>query len=316
MTGADCVDAKFIVHTQQAGAAIAGKAPGSRLQKNRPHNMPGKARSAVEQHTEGESGAEERPGVREVSVPAVMRAAAMLRLLSNAPLPLGVNQIARELDIIPSTCLHILRALAAEGLVAVDLATKRYRLGLEILNLAKVALRGSISDQAQPYLDEIVRKYMVTAFAVSISEPEHYIVTAKSNSPHAIRLQVDLGSRFPALVSATGRCVAAYSNLPPRSLKPRFERLRWHRAPDFEEWLAQAAQVRETRYAVDDGNYINGIFIVASPILGPEGEFRHAIVAVCIREGWSAASLRELSETVRASAARVAEGLRLSVALS
>ena len=43
-------------------------------------------------------------------MPAVVRAVAMLRLLSNSPIPLGVNQIARELDIIPSTCLHILRA--------------------------------------------------------------------------------------------------------------------------------------------------------------------------------------------------------------
>ena len=270
--------------------------------------LPGKAKMVSEA-----GDGDERAPVREVSVPAVVRAAAMLRLLSNAPVPLGVNQIARELDIIPSTCLHILRALTAEGLVAVDLTTKRYRLGLEILNLAKVALRGSISDQAQPYLDEIVRQYMVTAFAVSISEPEHYIVTAKSNSPHAIRLQVDLGSRFPALVSATGRCVAAYSNIAPRALRAQFDRLRWHRAPGFEAWQAQVADARAQGYAVDDGNYINGIYIVASPILGPEGEFRHALVALCIKDGWSAAQLQALAEAVRGSAAQVAEGLRLSV---
>jgi DNA-binding IclR family transcriptional regulator len=264
--------------------------------------------------TAPQEGIEERSNgpAREVAVPAVVRAAAMLRLLSTAPAPLGVNQIARELDIIPSTCLHILRALTAEGLVAVDLATKRYRLGLEILTLAKAALRSSISDQAQPYLDEIVRKFLVTAFAVSISEPEHYIVTAKSNSPHAIRLQVDLGSRFPALVSATGRCVAAYSHMPPRSMKAQFDRLRWHRAPSFEEWQAQVALVRTQGYAIDDGNYINGIYIVAAPILGAEGEFRHAIVALCVKAGWSEAQLQELAETVRAAALQVGEGLRLS----
>ena len=203
--------------------------------------------------------------------------------------------------------------MSNEGLVAFDPTTKRYSLGLEILRLAKSALRDSISDQAQPYLDEIVRKFLVTAFAVSISEPEHYVVTAKSYSPNAIRLHVDLGSRFPALVSATGRCVAAYSRAPARSLRARFDRLRWHRAPDYEEWLQQVAQVRERGYAVDDGNYINGVYIVASPILGPSGEFRHAIVALCIKEGWSAQSLVELAETVRASAGQVAEGLRLSV---
>jgi DNA-binding IclR family transcriptional regulator len=114
-------------------------------------------------------------------------------------------------------------------------------------------------------------------------------------------------------VSATGRCVAAYSTLPPRLLKAQFDRLRWHRAPAYEEWLGQVAKVREQGYAVDDGNYINGIYIVAAPILGAEGEFRHAIVAVCIKEGWGPEALRELAETVRASAAQIAEGLRLSV---
>jgi DNA-binding IclR family transcriptional regulator len=272
--------------------------------------LPGKTKISGEGAPDGD---ERASPVREVSVPAVVRAAAMLRLLSNAVTPLGVNQIARELDIIPSTCLHILRALTAEGLVAVDLTTKRYRLGLEILNLAKVALRDSISDQAQPYLDEIVHKYSVTAFAVSISPPAHYIVTAKSNASHSIRLQVDLGSRFPALVSATGRCVAAYSNLSPRGLRAQFERLRWYNAPAFEEWQAQVANVRTQGYAVDNGNYINGVYIAASPILGPEGEFRHAIVVLCIKEGWSAADLQALAETARASAAQVAEGLRLSV---
>lgn len=255
---------------------------------------------------------ERKSAGREVSVPAVVRAAAMLRLLSTSPAPLGVNQIARELDIIPSTCLHILRALSHEGLVAVDASTKRYRLGLEVLTLAKAALQGSIANQAQPYLDEIVRKYLVTAMAVSLAEPDHYVVVAKSNSPHAIRLSIDLGSRFPALVSATGRCVAAYSSAPPKLLKAQFERLRWHRAPSYAEWLEQVARVRAQGYAVDDGNYISGVYIVAAPILGPEQDFRHALVAICIREGWSESALRELAGTVRTSAAQVAEGLGLA----
>jgi len=251
------------------------------------------------------------PGAREVAVPAVVRAAAMLRLLSNAILPLGVNQIARDLNIIPSTCLHILRALANEGLVTADPATKRYRLGPQILTLAKAALRDSISAQAQPHLDDIAGTYPVTALAVSLSAPDHYVVVAKSQFPRAFNLAVELGSRFPALISATGRCVAAYSSLPPRLLKTKFERLRWHRAPGYDAWLAEVAAVKTRGYAIDDGHYINGVTIIAAPILGPRNDFRHAIVAICIREGWSEPQLQELADMLRASANQVAE--RLSV---
>jgi DNA-binding IclR family transcriptional regulator len=249
-----------------------------------------------------EPDAEPQAGGREVAVPAVTRAAAMLRLLSTSPIPLGVNQIARELDVIPSTCLHILRALAAEGLVAVDPITKRYRLGLQVVTLAKAALRESIGERAQPYLDELVRKYGVTAIAVSASGPDHYVVTALSHASSAIRLHVDLGSRFPALISATGRCVAAYSNIPRSQLKAQFERLRWHDAPSFEQWEAEVAEVRARGYAIDNGNYISGVSIIAAPVLGEDGYFRHGIVSVSIRDSLQDLNLEALADDVKMSA--------------
>ena len=59
-------------------------------------------------------------------VPAVSRAAAILRLLGRTAEPQGVQAIARSLNIIPSTCLHILRTLVIEELVAFDPNTKLY----------------------------------------------------------------------------------------------------------------------------------------------------------------------------------------------
>ena len=66
------------------------------------------------------------------AVPAVTRAVAILRLLGDAKTPMGMKAIAQKLGLVPSTALHILRALVAEELVAVD-AAKRYRLGLGTL---------------------------------------------------------------------------------------------------------------------------------------------------------------------------------------
>ena len=250
---------------------------------------------------------------REVAVPAVTRAVGVLRLLSASAVPLGVNQIARELDIIPSTCLHILRALSAEGLVSLDAETKRYRLGLEILNLARPALRDSVADQAQPYLNELANKFSVTAMAVSLSGPEHYIVIAKADSPNAIRLHVDLGSRFPALISATGRCVAAYSNIARKLLKAKFERLRWYDPPSYDEWEKQVNDVVTDGFAIDDCQYLNGVYIIAAPILNKERQFKHAVVTICIKDGWSEEMLKKLAEDARLASAQIAKSLRLTV---
>ena len=75
--------------------------------------------------------------------PAIARAAAILRLLGKSDTPLGVQVIARELGLVPSTCLYVLRALAEEELIAFDPDTKRYALGAGLLTLARQWLRRS-----------------------------------------------------------------------------------------------------------------------------------------------------------------------------
>src|SRR5271155_4387545 len=82
--------------------------------------------------------------------PAISRAAAVLRLLGKSDTPLGVQSIARELGLVPSTCLYVLRALVAEELVAFDPDTKRYSLEAGVLTLARHWLRrNQLNDLAQ-----------------------------------------------------------------------------------------------------------------------------------------------------------------------
>src|ERR1700750_3098392 len=73
------------------------------------------------------------PRVR--AVPAVTRAIAILRLLSHNRTPMTLKAMPDALDLVPSTALHIARALVAERLVQVDPQTKRYRLGVGLLPL-------------------------------------------------------------------------------------------------------------------------------------------------------------------------------------
>src|SRR3546814_6396622 len=73
--------------------------------------------------------------------PAISRAAAVLRLLGKSNVPLSLQAIARELGLVPSTCLYVLRALVAEEFVAFDADTKRYSLEAGVLTLARDWLR-------------------------------------------------------------------------------------------------------------------------------------------------------------------------------
>ena len=122
--------------------------------------------------------------------PAISRAAAVLRLLGKSDTPLGVQSIARELGLVPSTCLYVLRALVAEEFVSFDPDTKRYSLEAGVLTLARHWLRRNrFNDLAQPVLDRIGQAFDVTMLGVHIVGLDHIIVVAVSQSGQDILAQ-------------------------------------------------------------------------------------------------------------------------------
>ncbi|WP_417681033.1 IclR family transcriptional regulator [Roseibium sp.] len=223
--------------------------------------------------------------MRKRQVPAVTRAIGILRQLGKANEPIGVNQIARELELIPSTCLHILRVLVDEGLVAFDPVSKRYSIDVGILPIARSAIqKNTFANLVERRLTELSLRFGVTGVATQLSDPEHMVVVALSQAPLPFRLQVDLGSRFPALISATGRCFAAFNALSEASLKKGFARLNWEHPPTYEAWKAECDEAREKGYAVDTGTYIGGVTILAVPFFNHAGHMTHSLVAIGISE--------------------------------
>ncbi len=244
------------------------------------------------------------------AVPAVTRAVAILRLLGRNRAPMGVKAIAESLGLVPSTALHILRALVAEELVKVDAATKRYSLGGGLLSLARTALQGDdFPTRVQPHLDDLSRRHGVTAIGLELPNLEHMIVVALSRAQTPLRLHVDVGSRFPALISATGRCVAAFSDQPPAEIERRFRRLRWHNAPSYEAWRREIEAVRRQGFSIDRSNYIAGVTIVSVPVLNARGPLSHALAAVGITDQLERARTVALAHDMQRTAQAVTASL-------
>lgn len=245
----------------------------------------------------------------ECRAPAVARAIEVLRLLGRSGDPHGVNAIARALDMAPSSCLHILRALAGEGLVQADPGTKQYTLGIGLLELAHDMLgRNHFARIVQPELNRIAHKHGVTATGVELYGRDRMVVVAMAQAPTILKIQVGVGSRFPAYISATGRCVAAHSNLSEAQLKQRFLSLEWQSPPRFDVWLREVKAARESGVAVDAGNYITGFTVVAAPVEGPV-EIRQAMSIVGVSEQLSGRALTALKRDTKEAAHRVSAQL-------
>jgi DNA-binding IclR family transcriptional regulator len=242
-------------------------------------------------------------------VPAVTRSIAVLRLLGKSQSPLGVKAIADALGLVTSTCLHILRVLVDEGLVRMDPGTKRYSLGVGMLALARSVMERNVFPQlAQPVLDRLSTRWNVTTIGVEIVELDHMIVLAIARSQVPFRLHVDIGSRFPALISATGRLVAANTQHSWDEVERRFKALRWHHPPDVAAWRKDVEKVRRIGYSIDRGDYIGGVTIIAVPVFRSDRQLGHSLVAAGVSDQLTGKSSELLIKDME-SEARTLEGV-------
>ena len=249
-----------------------------------------------------------KKAVRVRPVPAVSRSIAILRLLGEAKQGLGVKAIADALQLVPSTCLHILRVLVSEDLVRVDAATKRYTMGSGMISLARSVLAGGgFAQLAQPALDRLASSHGVTAMGVEVTARLGVVVLAISKSNQPFRLYTDVGSQFDHLVSATGRLIAAHSGENWTQLRKRFNAIPWDKAPSFDSWKKDVELARLKGWAVDRDHFVAGLTVVAVPVLDGAGRLTHTLVAAGLSSQLPAAAATELALTMKQEALAIAE---------
>jgi DNA-binding IclR family transcriptional regulator len=138
------------------------------------------------------------------------------------------------------------------------------------------------------------------------------IVVALSRSQSPVRLHVDVGSRFPTLISATGRCVAAFGNHPPAEIEKGFRALRWDNAPSWTTWSKEVEAVRRQGYSIDRNAYIAGVTIVSVPVLNEAGAMTRGIASVGITGQLDRAKSVELAHDMQAAARAVGQGMAIA----
>lgn len=237
-------------------------------------------------------------------VMAVHRSVKILRHLGAIGRPAGVNEIARAVEIVPSTCLHILKTLAWEGLVGVEPSTGRYGLGPTVLQLARnMAGSDDFVLRAQPVLDRISADHGVTTGAVR-RHGSRVTVVARSAIANNFGIDIIVGTRFPVLTSAIGHALAAGTGeFSHAELVQGVRDLRWHQPPDADTWARDVSDVADQGYAIDRGNYIGGVTVVAAPVRAPGGPdnapTRHAICALILNEQAKGRKLQKLIANIR-----------------
>ncbi|MFI5956106.1 IclR family transcriptional regulator [Cryptosporangium sp. NPDC051539] len=205
------------------------------------------------------------------SVQSIERAAAILRLLAEAPGPLRMSEIAEALGLAKPTIHGLLRTLCRVGFVDQDQPGGRYRLGAALLDLGDGPLDlNELRSHAINWADPLAAR---TGEAVRIGALQSGAVVIVHHvfRPDDTAQRLDVGSSLPAHATALGKALLAYApnvavvvakGLPPFS----------HRTMTSPSALRAALQeVRERGWASEIEEMTVGQAGVAVPIRGPGG---------------------------------------------
>jgi DNA-binding IclR family transcriptional regulator len=229
-----------------------------------------------------------------------------MRLLASERRGLGVSEIARRAGLVSSTCFHVLRTLVDEGFVTFDPERKTYRTGVGLLALVREAMASNdFAKVVQSHLDRLAATYNLTAVAVELDNRERMVIVALSRGGSTISLHVNIGTRFPSFISATGRCVAAESGLSRSELKERFQSLRWDKAPRFEDWYAEVERTKSEKTGIDRGSFLRGITVLSTLVPKTPDRITRGIALIGLDHQMTEKMVRQLREDLLETACDV-----------
>jgi DNA-binding IclR family transcriptional regulator len=218
-------------------------------------------------------------------VPAVARAAAILTALAESGgVGMSVSELARRLGLPKSSTANLCLTLEAERLVRRE--ESGYLLGRRLVELggAYLATIDQIREfytacRQQPHIKDQTAR-------VAVLDGLDVLYLARYDGTQPIRLTANIGDRFPAHCTATGKALLA--RLSPAVLD---ERLRGQRRlvaltersiTDPAELRAALARVRDDGYASDDEETTPGVTCLAIAVPGARTESDPFAISVTI----------------------------------
>jgi DNA-binding IclR family transcriptional regulator len=137
-------------------------------------------------------------------VPAVDKAARVLRALAAGGRPQGVSELARALNVSKGSLRDVLLALDAHGLVARD-ADTRFRLGPELRALAD-ASTPDLRAAAEPQLLSLMESFGETAI-LGVVRDGKLEIAARAEPQTDLHMTAPLGRRLPLDKGAHGKAM-------------------------------------------------------------------------------------------------------------
>ncbi len=203
-------------------------------------------------------------------VQVIDRAVGLMRVLAQAEEPLGLRELARRVELSPSTARRILASLCHHQLCE-QAPDGSYRLGLALFELgARVAADLDIRSRSLPALKRLSEASHLTAF-ICVQREGRAIAIERVDGRYAFSLALTVGGSLPLHTGGAPRALLAY--MPEEEVVRMLERdppqaLTERTLLGREEILADMARTREQGYTISDEDVTPGVAALAMPVFG------------------------------------------------
>ena len=215
--------------------------------------------------------------------PSVKKAFDILKVISSSREGIGMNEIAKKLNIAKSTVHGIASILEDVGAVTRDPFTKRYELGLTLFELGRRAYsQVDLREIARPVMEELMEKVQETVFLGTLNgDRESILVLDVVECGHDLKITSPIGTTLSIFAAAPGKIFLATLEendtleIINRKGLPKYTD---KSITDTQKFLEEIRNVREKGYATDYEEYISGVRAVAAPI----HEEKHRLAAIYV----------------------------------
>lgn len=224
---------------------------------------------------------ESRAGERDRRAPqTVLRAMDALDLLAAAPRGLALRQLTQSMGLSKSTTHRLVSGLVSCGLVQLCPETRRYRLGLRLLELSAALLDSiDVREQARPFMQQLSDLSRETVH-LGVLDRFEVVFIGHIESPESVRMSVRVGRRAPAYSTSLGKVLLAGlddAELSRYLREHQLAALTPNTITDPERLLAVLHQVRSRGYSMDDEENRVGVRCLGAPVRDHTGRVVAAI---------------------------------------
>ena len=213
---------------------------------------------------------------------SVSRALAILFAVRAAGRPLGLAELAADVDLDKATLLRLLGDLIERDLIRLDGHAKLYNLGFGLVELAAGLWQGA--DGLGPIRPLVAALNDETQHTVGFDVRaglDHLTLVAYEGLL-AVKASYRVGARAPLHSGAAGQAILAHSSVSVREaiFGSALQALTSRTIVDADDLRDRLSEVRRLGYAATKGERIEGLIGIAAPVFDADGLAVGALVVV------------------------------------